>query len=108
VRRLVLAGLEHRLVRPAVGLLQRQSQIAVRKRWKGLHKGVHRDLAGDVSRGMATHAVGHDQEEIFTGFSGPADGQRRRHILVLVSPSGVCHRGNSQSQRLLGCLNSSW
>ena len=105
---LVLTGLEHRLVRAAVRLLQRQSQVAVRKRRKRLDERVHRDLAGDISRGMPTHAVGHDQEEVFTGARmAAADGQRRRHILVLVSPSGVCHRGDGQSQRLLGRINGS-
>ena len=109
VRRLVLTGLEHGLVRAAVRLLQGETEITVRKRWKCLDERVHRNLAGDVPGGMPTHAVGHDEKEVFTGArrTAAANCQRRGHVLVLVSPSGVCHRGDGQPQRLLGRLNGS-
>jgi hypothetical protein len=64
VRGLIHTGAEHRFVRAAVGLLQGESQVTVRKRWERLDEGIHRDLAGDVPSGMPAHAVRHDQQEV--------------------------------------------
>ena len=105
VRWFRLTGLEDRLVRPAVRLLQGVSQVA-------LGQAGNASLSVFIAIWLATSPAGCPPMPSATtskkscGVGARANGEGRRNILVLFPPGGVGYRGDRQPERLRGSVNS--
>ena len=98
---MIEAGSVDRLIRLAVGAFKRLRQIGFRQPGERIAQRRRSNLAGNITRRCATHAIGNQEEKIVgRGSSGCRECQRHRDVLVFRAPGRLALRRNRYSKRL--------